>query len=1530
MRLPMVSRLAALSATIALALCAGPVTGASTSIYAESGKLMRSQQGMATLGPELFGDRINLYTGAVEFVHTDVSLPGNSALPVAVGRRLETGAWVDAVKPFGNWDLEIPRLHGVFSNIAKWTKAATPIGSRCTGFGEPPTVSGSSGSNSAWSGLEYWHGNFLYVPGSGDQEILQRNAAVASTTAPLITTGLWTLACGVALQGTAGLPLNEAGEGFLATSPDGTKYRFDWMAARGMTELEKSSSAPESFATIQASGTTTAKPPSTPNAVGGNVLARVEVWIMPTLVTDRYGNTVTYSYDTTKRWQLKTIVGNDGRTITLSWTGDKITSVNDGTRTWTYAYSGDTLVEVTQPDSSRWQLGAMAALQRSINYLNDGGCDAQPWYDSAPATASMVHPSGATGTFTLAPVTHGRSFVFKDCLDALTQSPHLRYPAYFDTLALKSKTLSGPGVPALSWQYHYGPPNASFDDVAAQLCLDSKIVNVADPDGNVTRYTFGNRFRENEGKMLKVESGLSDLTANSGGTPLRTVYMSYRGRSAAANYPQPFGYSLQPRGNGLLASHLAPMDEKVTVQQDVSFVWKVEPSLGDFDSLGRPLGITRSSSLGYTRSEKTTYYDNTTKWVLGQVATVTEPVSGRQMVTNTYNATTANPAARKRFGLQYESYTFNANGTLATKLDGKSNTITYGSYKLGIPLSVSYPDAATEAAVVDNFGLISSTTDQAGFISSYTYDAMGRLASITYPTGDTPAWLPTTQSFQQTSADFGINGAHWVHRTTTGNQVQEIHFDALLRPVVTRQYDAADPGATNKITVRRYDAEGKVVFESYPQRYVGSFDGSIPGVQTQYDALDRVTSTSADSEHGALVTTHSYDSGFRHRVRNPRQYETLSEYFALDEPDEKSPARITLANGTLIDITRDIFGSTTAITRSGQGRSVTRNYVYDTYQRVCKTIEPETGATVLTYDTASNVLTRAPGQNLPDPATCTGTVAAAGKISFTYDAMNRLKNTSFGDGSPAITRTYTPDGLPLNFTSNGAVWVYTYNKRRLLSKERLTYSSANYDLSRTYNADTSLAALTYPDNSVVPFAPNALNEPSQVGSYASTISYHPNGAVAGFTYGNGIVHSMVQNERGLPEQVGDSGVLNDLYSYDENGNVSGITDQQESISTRSMGYDEADRLISVNAPNLWGNASYSYDALDNLTGSSLGGATGRSTTHQFDSATNRLTGISSGSSAYNLSYSYDVRGNITQRGTQAYVFDVGNRMSSATGKATYTYDGHGRRVKVVESNGTSRIQVYDQAGQLRYAVQTGGPNPAVTTKYIYLNRHMLAEVAGTTVQYSHSDALGSPVARTSAAGTVLTRTRYEPYGMTAAGTNPSGIGFTGHVNDTNTGLVYMQQRYYDPVAGRLLSIDPVVTDAVTGDSFNRYAYANNNPHRYTDPDGRDAAEKFVEQHRKDVESGKGATYKPLLPVAAAIGAPYAIATVIVGGPAIATATVATIKSLAPSAAKITTEVASKTETVLTNPKNLIPTQSQVRNDRFTGDTTRQRYEAERL
>jgi RHS repeat-associated protein len=110
--------------------------------------------------------------------------------------------------------------------------------------------------------------------------------------------------------------------------------------------------------------------------------------------------------------------------------------------------------------------------------------------------------------------------------------------------------------------------------------------------------------------------------------------------------------------------------------------------------------------------------------------------------------------------------------------------------------------------------------------------------------------------------------------------------------------------------------------------------------------------------------------------------------------------------------------------------------------------------------------------------------------------------------------------------------------------------------------------------------------------------------------------------------------------------------------------------------------------------------------------------------------------------------------------------------------------------------------------------------SGPTVTYIHTDGLGSPVARTNEQGALVSRTRYEPYGATAGGATP-GIGFTGHVNDSETGLTYMQQRYYDPMAGRFMSVDPVLTDTNTGRSFNRYVYANNNPYKYIDPDGRD-------------------------------------------------------------------------------------------------------------
>ncbi|KGQ20184.1 YD repeat protein [Lysobacter dokdonensis DS-58] len=48
-----------------------------------------------------------------------------------------------------------------------------------------------------------------------------------------------------------------------------------------------------------------------------------------------------------------------------------------------------------------------------------------------------------------------------------------------------------------------------------------------------------------------------------------------------------------------------------------------------------------------------------------------------------------------------------------------------------------------------------------------------------------------------------------------------------------------------------------------------------------------------------------------------------------------------------------------------------------------------------------------------------------------------------------------------------------------------------------------------------------------------------------------------------------------------------------------------------------------------------------------------------------------------------------------------------------------------------------------------------------------------------------------------------------------------------PADARFVSVDPVPADADTGANFNRYAYANDNPYRYTDPDGRWAEDLFI-------------------------------------------------------------------------------------------------------
>jgi len=388
--------------------------------------------------------------------------------------------------------------------------------------------------------------------------------------------------------------------------------------------------------------------------------------------------------------------------------------------------------------------------------------------------------------------------------------------------------------------------------------------------------------------------------------------------------------------------------------------------------------------------------------------------------------------------------------------------------------------------------------------------------------------------------------------------------------------------------------------------------------------------------------------------------------------------------------------------------------------------------------------------------------------------------------------------------------------------------------------------LSYPGGYVAGFAPNALGQPEQVTDFASAATYHPNGALKGYTFGNGIVRTIDLNARGLPwrifDRVTNGPVHLDLrHTYDANGNVMAITDHTPGgVQGRSMAYDGLDRLTSTSAPLMFGQASYAYDPLDNLREANLDA---RQYRYQYDAAW-RLHQIRTPSNQLVWNLGYDSRGNLTSKGSTGYTFDQANRLTefsaTASQSSSYFYDAHGRRAAMATPAG-GLFTLYTRDGKLR-----GGFDATQNARLrqVYLGNTLVGTrhepTDGTpTRTYHHTDLLGSPVRETDQNRALVSQIHYSPYGE-ALNTTVDGPGYTGHRMDGHSKLVYMQQRYYDPVIGRFLSVDPVGVSGANGGNFNRYWYANNNPYKYTDPDGRCAVKESRQKciHAENFDSSR--------------------------------------------------------------------------------------------
>jgi YD repeat-containing protein len=274
-------------------------------------KKIKVSQDIQPLGEKPFGENISLYNGALSFEQTDVDAEGNGP-PIRIVRDFTIPSLSATHAPpqfygkdhlydgMSDWTLQIPHIETISAQQVdtdnKWYFLEQ--NDRCSNLHAAPDITTvpKNGGPIDYQPSQWWHGIQLIIPGKGSQGILKRDASNTITPSPMTVDGAavsfpnttkrhWAIGC---LASTSN---GQPGEAFLVVSPNGTKYWMDRMIYQDADTM--------TFPSF------------------GGALFRRTVKMLVTKVEDRFGNTVTYSYDANNN--LTSIVGSDGRKVVLSY-----------------------------------------------------------------------------------------------------------------------------------------------------------------------------------------------------------------------------------------------------------------------------------------------------------------------------------------------------------------------------------------------------------------------------------------------------------------------------------------------------------------------------------------------------------------------------------------------------------------------------------------------------------------------------------------------------------------------------------------------------------------------------------------------------------------------------------------------------------------------------------------------------------------------------------------------------------------------------------------------------------------------------------------------------------------------------------------------------------------------------------------------------------------------------------------------------------------------------------------------------------
>ncbi len=326
------------------------------------------------------------------------------------------------------------------------------------------------------------------------------------------------------------------------------------------------------------------------------------------------------------------------------------------------------------------------------------------------------------------------------------------------------------------------------------------------------------------------------------------------------------------------------------------------------------------------------------------------------------------------------------------------------------------------------------------------------------------------------------------------------------------------------------------------------------------------------------------------------------------------------------------------------------------------------------------------------------------------------------------------------------------------------------------------------------------------------------------------------------------------YTYDEAGNVLSVEDTPGSgqRDIQCFAHDHLRRMTEAwtsagtgDEPCKGGAAatgvggvapyhhSYTFDAVGNRlteTEHAVGAAAevrrkytypdaGAARPHALSSMTEKT---SAGDRLH--TYGYDEAGNTTRRTRvgvdQNLSWDAEGHLASVTeaGKTTsFVYTADGERLVRKEPTATT---LYLGGMQLRLDTST---DVVDATRFYPVGNGATVVRTVTGLQFQFADRHGTGQAAVDAATGTITHRRTTPYGSPRGNQPGAGQwlgekGFVGGNQDVGTGLTQLGARLYDPVTGRFISVDPVI-DVTDPQQMNAYAYGNNSPLTFTDPDG---------------------------------------------------------------------------------------------------------------